>query len=163
MVRQDDAKGNSTWIGYNDDNSNKYAFPTSVKNVYSQTTNVNYDYNIGKPTSVVDPNGVQTLYSFNDALDRVTQIRKAAGIGGVESQSNVVYTGSDALPDTFRDNAQALADGRLGPDGVFQANSIHAKCASKYEAKPPHGTLSPEAVPSKISSVSQPALAAGHS
>jgi len=76
---------------------------------------------------------------------------------------NVVYTGSDPLPDTFRDNAQALADGRLGPDGVFQANSIQAKCASKYEAKPPHGNLSHEAVPSKVSSVSQPALSAGHS
>lgn len=51
----------------------------------------------------------------------------------------VVYSGSDPLPDTFRDNAIALADGRLGPDGVFEANKIQAKCASKYEAKlPPH-------------------------
>lgn len=49
---------------------------------------------------------------------------------------NVVYTGTDPLPDTFKDNAQALADGRLGSDGVFQANKIQAKCASKYEAKP---------------------------
>ncbi len=49
---------------------------------------------------------------------------------------NVSYTGSDPLPDTFRDNAQALADGRLGPDGVFEASKIQAKCASKYEAKP---------------------------
>lgn len=48
----------------------------------------------------------------------------------------VVYTGSDPLPDTFRDGAQALADGHMGPDGVFQANKIQAKCASKYEAKP---------------------------
>ncbi len=50
---------------------------------------------------------------------------------------NVVYAGVDPLPDTFKDNAQALADGRLGPDGVFEANKIQAKCASKYEAKPP--------------------------
>ena len=48
----------------------------------------------------------------------------------------VVYTGIDPLPDTFRDGSQALADGKLGPDGVFQANKIQAKCASKYEAKP---------------------------
>ncbi len=48
----------------------------------------------------------------------------------------VVYNGSDPLPDTFKDGAQALADGRLGPDGVFQASKIQAKCASKYEAKP---------------------------
>ncbi|MBS1875825.1 MAG: cytochrome c maturation protein CcmE [Acidobacteria bacterium] len=48
----------------------------------------------------------------------------------------VVYSGIDPLPDTFRDGAQALADGKLGPDGVFHANKIQAKCASKYEAKP---------------------------
>ena len=48
----------------------------------------------------------------------------------------VVYNGIDQIPDTFKDGAQALADGRLGPDGVFQASKIEAKCASKYEAKP---------------------------
>src|SRR3984957_3342093 len=48
----------------------------------------------------------------------------------------VVYSGTDPLPDTFKDGAQALADGKLGPDGVFQASKIQAKCASKSEAKP---------------------------
>jgi cytochrome c-type biogenesis protein CcmE len=51
-------------------------------------------------------------------------------------QLKVAYTGADPLPDTFRDGAQALADGRMGRDGVFQASKIQAKCASKYEAKP---------------------------
>ncbi len=48
----------------------------------------------------------------------------------------VRYDGIDPLPDTFRDGAQALADGRMQPDGVFHATKIQAKCASKYEAKP---------------------------
>jgi len=48
----------------------------------------------------------------------------------------VVYQGSAPLPDTFRDGAQAIADGRMGRDGVFQATKIQAKCASKYEAEP---------------------------
>ncbi len=48
----------------------------------------------------------------------------------------VAYAGSEPLPDTFRDGAQALADGRMGKDGVFHASKIQAKCASKYEAKP---------------------------
>src|SRR5437868_2897164 len=48
----------------------------------------------------------------------------------------VVYSGIDPLPDTFKDGAQALADGKLGQDGTFQANKIQAKCASKYEVKP---------------------------
>ena len=48
----------------------------------------------------------------------------------------VAYTGRDPLPDTFRDGAQALADGKLDTDGVFRTKQIQAKCASKYEAKP---------------------------
>jgi cytochrome c-type biogenesis protein CcmE len=48
----------------------------------------------------------------------------------------VVYAGNEPLPDTFRDGAQALADGRMRADGVFQASKIQAKCASKYEGKP---------------------------
>ena len=48
----------------------------------------------------------------------------------------VVYSGTEPLPDTFRDGAQALADGKMGRNGVFQASKIQAKCASKYEAKP---------------------------
>ena len=48
----------------------------------------------------------------------------------------VVYRGSEPLPDTFRDGAQAVADGRMGPDGIFHASRIQAKCASKYQAKP---------------------------
>src|ERR1700691_2345432 len=47
-----------------------------------------------------------------------------------------VYSRIHTLPDTFKDNAQALADGRLGQDGVFHASKVQAKCASKYESKP---------------------------
>jgi cytochrome c-type biogenesis protein CcmE len=48
----------------------------------------------------------------------------------------VVYSGSEAPPDTFKDNAQALAEGKFGHDGVFRATNIQAKCASKYAPKP---------------------------
>jgi cytochrome c-type biogenesis protein CcmE len=48
----------------------------------------------------------------------------------------VIYAGTEPLPDTFRDGSQALADGRMRPDGVLQASKIQAKCASKYEGKP---------------------------
>lgn len=48
----------------------------------------------------------------------------------------VIYTGIDPLPDTFKPGADALAEGKLGPDGVFHATQIQAKCASKYKAKP---------------------------
>ena len=49
----------------------------------------------------------------------------------------VVYAGSEAPPDTFKDNAQALAEGKWGHDGVFHATNIQAKCASKYAPKQP--------------------------
>ena len=45
----------------------------------------------------------------------------------------IVYTGTDPLPDTLRDGAQAVADGRF-EDGTFHAEAVQAKCASKYEA-----------------------------
>ncbi|MGA8367718.1 MAG: cytochrome c maturation protein CcmE [Candidatus Acidiferrales bacterium] len=48
----------------------------------------------------------------------------------------VSYVGSDPLPDTFKDGAQALVEGRLAPDGHFVAEQVQAKCASKYEATP---------------------------
>ncbi len=48
----------------------------------------------------------------------------------------VAYTGTEPLPDTFKDGAQALADGKLDKDGVFRTAKIQAKCASKYEIKP---------------------------
>ena len=38
----------------------------------------------------------------------------------------VAYTGTDPLPDTFKDGAQALADGKLDKDGVFRAAKIQA-------------------------------------
>ena len=48
----------------------------------------------------------------------------------------VIYTGTEPLPDTFKDGAQALADGKLDKDQVFRAARVQAKCASKYESKP---------------------------
>src|SRR5262249_4648359 len=55
-----------------------------------------------------------------------------------EQTLNVVYNGTEPLPDTFKDDAQALAEGSYGRDGVFSAKQIQAKCASKYA--PQQGT-----------------------
>src|ERR1700674_1889544 len=54
---------------------------------------------------------------------------------------NVVDNGTEPPPDTFKDNAQALAEGSFGHDGVFYAKQIQAKCASKYA--PQDGTSAP--------------------
>jgi cytochrome c-type biogenesis protein CcmE len=69
----------------------------------------------------------------------------------------VVYKGSEPPPDTFKDDAQALAEGTYGQDGVFHATVLQAKCASKYApGQPLHpGEPAKPAAP-------RPATAAAH-
>ena len=64
----------------------------------------------------------------------------------------VSYTGTEAPPDTFKDDSQALADGSFGRDGVFHAKQLQAKCASKYAPKP---GATPGAEPAKSMSENQ--------
>jgi cytochrome c-type biogenesis protein CcmE len=54
----------------------------------------------------------------------------------------VIYSGTEAPPDTFKDNSQALAEGSFGHDGVFHAKGLQAKCASKYAPQQP-GSAAP--------------------
>ena len=49
----------------------------------------------------------------------------------------VEYKGSEPPPDTFKDDAQALAEGTYGRDGEFHASVLQAKCASKYAPAQP--------------------------
>lgn len=58
---------------------------------------------------------------------------------------SVVYHGTEAPPDTFKDNSQALAEGNFGRDGVFHAKQLQAKCASKYAPAPGSTTPGTEA------------------
>lgn len=46
----------------------------------------------------------------------------------------VVYRG--IIPDTFSDSVEVVVEGRLDSNGVFQATTLLAKCASRYEATP---------------------------
>jgi cytochrome c-type biogenesis protein CcmE len=60
----------------------------------------------------------------------------------------VNYKGSEPPPDTFKDDAQALAAGTFGRDGVFHATELQAKCASKYApAQPGASPAKPVAAP----------------
>ncbi|HEY4046844.1 MAG TPA: cytochrome c maturation protein CcmE [Acidobacteriaceae bacterium] len=65
----------------------------------------------------------------------------------------VNYQGVEPPPDTFKDDAQALATGTFGRDGVFHATELQAKCASKYApankpgATPTAGTASLKPLP----------------
>ena len=63
-----------------------------------------------------------------------------------DQRLSVIYNGTEAAPDTF--DSQALASGSFGRDGVFHANEIQAKCASKYAPAQP-GTATPSNAPAK--------------
>jgi len=67
----------------------------------------------------------------------------------------VSYTGTEAPPDTFKDDSQALADGSFGRDGVFHAKQLQAKCASKYAPQPGQPGAAPAAEPNKSMSQNQ--------
>src|ERR1700720_1416419 len=75
---------------------------------------------------------------------------------------SVDYSGTEAPPDTFKDDSQALADGSFGRDGVFHAKQLQAKCASKYAPQQPGNQM--QAAPAKnvtqLQSGTQPVAAA---
>lgn len=45
---------------------------------------------------------------------------------------DVVY--SAIVPDIFKDGVQVVAEGSVGPGGVFQAETLLTKCPSRFEA-----------------------------
>ena len=53
----------------------------------------------------------------------------------------VVYRG--ITPDTFTDEVDVVVEGRLNREGVFEATTLLAKCASRYEAAPEGGPAGP--------------------
>jgi len=75
----------------------------------------------------------------------------------------VVYSGTEAPPDTFKDNSQALAEGSFGHDGVFHAKQLQAKCASKYAPAQPGAPGAPAAEQPKSMTQAQPAGSSGMS
>jgi len=68
----------------------------------------------------------------------------------------VSYKGAEPPPDTFKDDAQALAEGTYGRDGVFHASTLQAKCASKYAPQQP-GAAPSGTTPTKPSTASNSA------
>ncbi|MEO6982566.1 MAG: cytochrome c maturation protein CcmE [Edaphobacter sp.] len=65
---------------------------------------------------------------------------------------HVSYKGVEPPPDTFKDNAQALAVGTFGHDGVFHATQLQAKCASKYAPVAPKTNATPTATATALPS-----------
>ena len=68
------------------------------------------------------------------------QVQQSPAHAGSDSPAvlAVVYAGLET-PDLFKDGAEVVVEGVLssaGPDGVFHADKVLAKCPSKFEAAP---------------------------
>jgi cytochrome c-type biogenesis protein CcmE len=89
-----------------------------------------------KPGSI-EQNGTHVTFVLNEFESHSPNAAKGREI-------TVAYKGTEPPPDTFKDDAMALAEGTYGRDGVFHANTLQAKCASKYA---PAGPNQPGAAP----------------
>jgi YD repeat-containing protein len=67
-----------------------FAFPTKIVNALGHTSYAQFDYYLGQPVNGEDANGVIASGSFDDLLDRPTQVRRAIETG-VENQSTFAY------------------------------------------------------------------------
>ncbi len=46
-----------------------------------------------------------------------------------------VYYKGGPVPDIFGEEVQVVVEGKVGPDGTFQASTLLAKCPSKFESE----------------------------
>jgi len=76
----------------------------------------------------VVPGSIQRIPGGREYLFNVTDGAKVVP---------VVYRG--IAPDTFTDGVDVVVEGRMGTDGTFQATTLLAKCASRYENAPGQG------------------------
>ena len=97
----------------------------------------------------IEQSGTHVVFLLNEF-----ESHSAKAAGG--KLLKVDYKGSEPPPDTFKDNSQALAAGTFGRDGVFHANTLQAKCASKYAPQAPNAA---PAAASPRAAVAAPATA----
>ncbi|MFQ5638590.1 MAG: cytochrome c maturation protein CcmE [bacterium] len=65
-------------------------------------------------------------------VENVDNLNKTFRIFENDSELEVRYVG--LLPDTFKDGAEVLVEGAYTSAGYFDAQTVMAKCPSKYEA-----------------------------
>lgn len=89
------------------------------------------------PTEVLEMPGEHVRVS-GEVVDGTIAIDAAAGTVAFQlsdgtSTVPVLYEGP--APDTLKDEGEAVVEGSLGSDRVFHADTLFAKCPSKFEAK----------------------------
>ncbi len=94
-----------------------------------------------------DPDTLELTFEIADVPGDNAEIEAQGGLAAVlhaavtdptRVRLTVVYTGPK--PDLLQNEAQAIATGHLGEDGIFYADELLLKCPTKYE----------EAVPAQV-------------
>ena len=49
-----------------------------------------------------------------------------------DGQQSLLVVYKDVVPDAFRVGGDVVVEGKLGPDGIFQAGRLLVRCPSKY-------------------------------
>ena len=81
----------------------------------------------------IEQNGVNVSFVMNEYESHAAKASSGRLL-------KVSYKGTEPPPATFKDNAPAVAIGSYGRDGIFHANQLQAKCASKYAPAQPGAT-----------------------
>lgn len=105
------------WLGYGE---SKTYYHTIAELQTMPSNSMNHRMRVG---GTVEAGSIQHLTGRTDFV-----------LLGEGKSMPVSYTGTEPLPDTFKDNSQALVEGRYDQGGRFMAEHVQAKCASKYEA-----------------------------
>ena len=74
------------------------------------------------------------LVGEKDLLVQKSQLLAVFQLKGEKNSMPVKYKG--AVPDMFKAGAEVLVEGKRDAAGVFQADVLMTKCASKYEERP---------------------------
>ncbi len=78
------------------------------------------------PESIVKLNGNRTVeFKIWEPIDIETEI--------FSDTRTIRYMG--VVPDTFRDRADVVLEGKINAEGIFIAETMLAKCPSKYESQ----------------------------
>jgi cytochrome c-type biogenesis protein CcmE len=118
------------WTGYGSSKSYYVTIPElSSMGTKAYTSNLRVDGFV-KPGSI-QQDGTHVVFVMNQYESHSPKAPEGRLL-------TVEYKGSEPPPDTFKDDAQALAIGTYGRDGVFHASELQAKCASKYAPTGPN-------------------------
>lgn len=93
---------------------------------------------------VYDAESLELRFTIVNVPGDLDEIERAGGLAEVlhqavsdpsEPRMDVLYVGP--MPDLLRHEAQAILTGRMGTDGVFQADELLLKCPTRYEEEIP--------------------------